>query len=38
MIRDYLTKGKYAMELKKYAGIAAGFVDGDLEILYTREN
>lgn len=38
MIRDYLTKGKYAKELKKYAGIAAGFVDGDLEILYTREN
>ena len=36
MIRKYLSEGKYAEELKKYEGIATGFVDGDLEILYKR--
>ena len=29
-------KWKYAEALKKYKAIAAGFVDGDLEILYQR--
>ena len=32
----YLTEGKYADELKKYEAVAAGFVDGDVEILYRR--
>ena len=36
MIRKYLTEGKYAEELKKYEAVAAGFVDGDVEILYRR--
>ena len=36
MIRKYLTEGKYADELKKYEAVAAGFVDGDVEILYRR--
>lgn len=38
MIRKYLSEGKYADEIKNYDGIAVGFVDGDLEILYTKEN
>ena len=36
MIRKYLTEGKYAEKLKKYEAVAAGFVDGDVEILYRR--
>ena len=36
MIRKYLAEGKYAVELKKYEAVAAGFVDGDVEILYRR--
>ena len=36
MIRQYISNGKYAEALKKYKAIAAGFVDGDLEILYQR--
>ena len=36
MIRQYISNGKYAEALKKYEAIAAGFVDGDLEILYQR--
>lgn len=37
MIRQYISNGKYAEALKKYETIAAGFVDGDLEILYQRQ-
>ena len=36
MIKKYLDEGKYADELKKYEAVAAGFVDGDEEILYQR--
>lgn len=36
MIRQYISNGKYAEALKKYEAIAAGFVDGNLEILYQR--
>lgn len=36
MIRRYLEEGKYAGELKKFEAVAAGFVDGDLVILYKR--
>lgn len=36
MIKRYLAEGKYAGELKKYEAVAAGFVDGDVEILYRR--
>ena len=33
---SHFSNGKYAEALKKYEAIAAGFVDGDLEILYQR--
>ena len=36
MIKRYLEEGKYADELKKFEAVAAGFVDGDLAILYRR--
>ncbi len=36
MIRKYLMVGKYSEELKKYEAVAAGFVDGDVEIIYKR--
>ena len=36
MIKQYISSGKYAEEFRKYEAIAAGFVDGDLEILYRR--
>lgn len=35
-IEEYLNTGMFASILKKYDGIGAGFVDGDIEILYTR--
>lgn len=36
VVSEYLQKGKYAGKLKSYNGIAIGFVDGDLEILYFK--
>lgn len=36
MIRKYLIDGKYSEELKKYEAVAAGFADGDLEIIYKK--
>ena len=33
-VRKYLTDGKYAKEMKEYAAVAVGFVDGDLTIIY----
>lgn len=36
MIKKYLAEGKYANELKQYAGISTGFVDGDLEMLFIK--
>ena len=36
MIKQYISEGKYAEELKKYEAISAGFVDGDLKILYQK--
>ena len=36
VITRYLSEGKYAEKLKQYEGIGIGFVDGDLEILYTK--
>ena len=36
MIKQYTSEGKYAEELKKYEAISAGFVDGDLKILYQK--
>lgn len=33
---QYLEEGKHADALKEYDAVAAGFVDGDLEILYMQ--
>ena len=35
-ILEYLKSGKYAKILKSKDGIGVGFVDGDLEILYSK--
>lgn len=36
MVNAYLEKGKYADDLKKYAAVGIGFVDGDVSILYRK--
>ncbi|NLK94195.1 MAG: hypothetical protein GX275_03230 [Clostridiales bacterium] len=36
VIKRYLDNGLYAETLKKYGGIGVGFVDGDIEILYSK--
>lgn len=36
ILKEYLNSGKYAGVLKEKSGIGVGFVDGDVEILYTR--
>ena len=35
-LKQYLSNGKYAELLKSKTGVGVGFVDGDLEILYSR--
>lgn len=35
-LKEYLENGKYADVLKDKNGIGVGFVDGDLEIIYTK--
>ena len=35
-IKQYLEKGKNKDQLTQYDAIAAGFVDGDLETIYTK--
>lgn len=35
-LRAYLEKGKYAAVLKAKTAVAVGFVDGDLEILFSK--
>ena len=37
-VKVYLEKGNCSSVLKKYDGIGLGFVDGDLLILYSKEN
>lgn len=37
-VREYLNTGQYASVLKRYAAVGIGFVDGDLALLYEREN
>ena len=34
LVRDYLSRGKYAGKLKRYQAVGLGFVDGDLHLLY----
>ncbi len=36
-LKQYLETGIHADILKAYAGVGVGFVDGDMEILYTKE-
>ncbi|RDU24178.1 hypothetical protein [Anaerosacchariphilus polymeriproducens] len=36
IIRKYLAQGLYSGLLKEYQGISIGFVDGDIEILFTK--
>lgn len=36
VIKEYLEKGKYCGVLKSRKGVGIGFVDGDLEILYSN--
>jgi len=35
-LKKYLSEGKHAAKLKLCTAVAAGFVDGDVEILYTK--
>ena len=37
MLNKYLEEGTYKDKLKELNGIGAGFVDGDLEIVYSKE-
>ncbi|MBR4627835.1 MAG: hypothetical protein IKO47_09080 [Ruminococcus sp.] len=38
MVREYLSGGKYSRILTAAQGIAIGFVDGELELLYRAED
>lgn len=35
-LKQYLKNGLHAELLKSYAGVGVGFVDGDIEILYSK--
>ena len=37
MLNKYLEEGCYKDKLKALNGVGAGFVDGDLEVIYTKE-
>lgn len=37
VLKKYLEKGKYAEVLKYRDGVGVGFVDGDVEIVYTNK-
>lgn len=37
ILKKYLEEGKHADKLKMYQGVGAGFVDGDVWILYQNE-
>ena len=36
-LKEYLKSGKYADVLKAKSGMGVGFVDGDIEILYSKK-
>lgn len=36
-IKEYLEKGQYAKDLKKFEAVGVGFVDGDIDLVYTRD-
>lgn len=35
-IQKYIEAGKYAEQIKSYAGVGVGFVDGDITIAYKK--
>ena len=37
-IKKYLETGKYAEQIKSYAGVGVGFVDGDITIVYQNNS
>ncbi len=37
MISEYLEKGKFSADLKKYQAVTCGFIDGDLAKVYPNE-
>ncbi|MCL2492760.1 MAG: hypothetical protein FWF33_01805 [Clostridiales bacterium] len=37
LIKDYLNTGNYRDKLKSYTAVCAGFVDGNLELLFKKE-
>ena len=37
LVKKYLVEGTYADKLKRYKAVGAGFVDGNIEILYRAE-
>ena len=37
ILKNYLINGRYAKFLQQYQGIAFGFIDGDLHILYKKQ-
>lgn len=36
LIQGYLESGRYSEKMRALDGVACGFTDGDLEILYTK--
>lgn len=38
ILQEYLDNGKYSELLKSFNGVGVGFVDGDMEILYTHSH
>jgi len=36
ILLEYISNGKYANVLKSGSGVGVGFVDGDVEIIYTK--
>lgn len=38
VITKYLDAGKHSSKLKKMNAIACGFVDGDIDIIYTKNS
>lgn len=37
ILRKYLSEGRFAEKLKQFDGVGVGFVDGNIEILYVRQ-
>ena len=37
ILRKYLSEGRFSERLKQLDGVGVGFVDGNIEILYVRQ-